>query len=71
MTIAVFAATGLFANPANSNGNEELYLETPATCTIKIQGTYDGKSVNLTVTVEAANCASAAADFLKTWINKK
>lgn len=34
-------------------------------CPIKIQGTYDGKKIDIIVTVEANNCAKAAGALLK------
>lgn len=34
-------------------------------CKIRIKGTYDGKEIDVTVTVEADNCAVAAGELLK------
>jgi len=34
-------------------------------CSIRIKGTYDGKPIDVTVTVEADNCAVAAGQLLK------
>jgi hypothetical protein len=39
-------------------------------CDIKIKGTFDGKKIDLVVTVEADNCAVAAGDLLKTFTKK-
>lgn len=42
----------------------------PETCTITIKGTYDGKQIDVTVTVTADNCARAAGDLLKAFAKK-
>lgn len=42
----------------------------PKTCTITIKGTIGDKPIDIAVTVEADNCAQAAADFLKRYAAK-
>lgn len=40
-------------------------------CNIRIKGSYDGRSVDVTVTVEAPNCAKAAGEVLKAFTTPK
>jgi antitoxin component YwqK of YwqJK toxin-antitoxin module len=43
------------------NGITTLFIP----CDIRIKGTYNGKKIDVTVTVEADNCAKAAGALLK------
>jgi hypothetical protein len=63
MMIVASTATGLFASGAElSDGMPEPLAPT---CTITIKGTYNGTAVDISVTVQADNCAKAAAEVLK------
>lgn len=65
MMVALFAAT---AAPSEANGTDNVITELQTDdilCSIRIRGTYDGKPVDLTVTVEAENCAKAAGEMLR------
>lgn len=64
--VAVFAVTGLFAAPQLEASENEA-----PTCYITIKGTYDGKEVNVTVSLEAPDCAEAAGKVLKATMAKK
>lgn len=69
MMVVACTATGLFASPVSST-TEAVVLEEAPECTITIKGTYDGKEVNLTVTLTADNCARAAGDLLRQIVKK-
>ncbi len=49
----------------NQDIEYEIVDTTLKTCTIRINGTYDGKEIDVTITVEADNCAVAAGKLLK------
>ncbi len=67
LMVAALSVTGLFASPA-PEGQDELV---PQTCNIRIAGTYDSKEINITVSIEAENCAKAAGELLKAALAKK
>lgn len=69
MMVVACTATGLFASPVAVT--EAMESNEAPECTITIKGTYDGKVVNLTITVQADNCARAAGDLLKQIVNKQ
>lgn len=73
MMFVACTASGLFANPTALS--EDRRFETveplPLTCTITIKGKYGDTPVDLTITVEADNCARAAGEFLKAFVAKK
>lgn len=64
MMVVALTTTGLMAG-----GSET--LEPPKECKITIKGTYDGKVIDVNVTVQADNCAKAAGELLKEAINCK
>lgn len=72
LMVTVCAVTCAFAGPVGSSNAEvgQLAADEPPTCTITVKGTYDGKEINVTVTVEADNCARAAGDMLKAFAKK-
>ena len=73
LLILIFSvfATPTFAESFDSRMKDDLKMETISEnsefkeCRIRISGTYDGKKIDVTVTVEADNCATAAGDLLK------
>ncbi|WP_075341799.1 hypothetical protein [Tenacibaculum agarivorans] len=61
-------ATNIFAiNTENGlvNKIDTESIEDFKSCPVTIKGTYDGKEVDLVVTVEADDCAKAAGTMLK------
>jgi hypothetical protein len=70
LLIAIVFTTSNFASNSVIDNNKILANEKSTEfdfkpCPIKIKGTYDGKEINITVTVEAENCAKAAGELLK------
>jgi len=71
--VCLFSTVSLLAAPSVTvadkvdieilTNNETEFKE----CKIRISGTYDGKKIDVTVTVEADNCAVAAGELLKAY----
>lgn len=74
MMVAVFASFS-FSSPAKDAVDTNVVItenrEDDILCSIRIRGTYDGKAVDVMVTVEAENCAKAAGEVLKAFTTKK
>jgi hypothetical protein len=68
LLIAFILTTSFFASNQIEQ-NKKLYKNGITTlfipCDIRIKGTYNGKKIDVTVTVEADNCAKAAGALLK------
>ena len=73
IAVFLFSTLSLFAAPAAISENAvkvEILQESDVEfkkCDIRISGTYDGKKIDVTVTVEADNCAVAAGELLKAY----
>ena len=68
VALSVCSMSVLFAN---TYGSSQYFAETPPPqCTITIKGSYDGKPIDVTVTVTADNCARAAGELLKSFAQK-
>lgn len=70
LLIAIVFTTSNFASNSVIDNNKILANEKSTEfdfkeCPIKIKGTYDGKPIDITITVEAENCAVAAGALLK------
>jgi type 1 fimbria pilin len=70
--VCLFSTASLFATTSKTQENDikvEILSvnEDDKECNIRISGTYDGKKIDVTVTVEAENCAVAAGELLKAY----
>jgi hypothetical protein len=74
MMVAVFASV-TFSSPAKDVVDTNVVITEhrvdDTLCNIRIRGTYDGKAVDVMVTVEAENCATAAGELLRAITAKK
>ncbi len=73
----LLSASPMWAESASAVASTDITMDVvladesaPKVCTITIKGTYKGDPIDLVVTVEADNCAQAAADFLKRMASK-
>jgi len=76
LLVAIVFATGTFASDNVVNLKTTLISEVLndldlKECDIKIKGTYGGEKIDVTVTVEADNCAVAAGKLLKSFTKKE
>lgn len=68
LLIAVLFTTSTFAIDNGTLVDKDLAIESildVKTCTIKIKGTFDGKKIDINITIDADDCATAAGKILK------
>lgn len=73
--VCLFSVGSLLASPSPSIADNvkveilsEREVESFKECKIRISGTYNGKPLDVTITVEADNCAVAAGELLKSFV---